>query len=83
MLNIKHPEVDRLARTLARQLGETITDVVLEALQEKWLREQGKREPSDLKQELLLIGQRCAGLPEVDLRSIDDILGYDQYGLPN
>lgn len=83
MLNIKHPEAGRLARALAQQLGETITDVVIEALQEKWLREQGKKTPNDLKRELLLIGQRCSSLSDVDYRSVNDILGYDQHGLPN
>ena len=61
MLNIKHPEADRLARALAQQTGETITDVVIEALREKHqehiavyghdleLRLTGKHETSDMK----------------------------------
>ena len=83
MLNIKHPEVDRLARLLAQQLNETITEVVLDALREKMLREQGKSAVNELEDELLAISQRCASLPDKDIRSPDDILGYDQYGLPN
>lgn len=82
MLNIKHPEADKLARLLSKQLGETITEVVIEALREKLLREQGRRAPSDLKDALLAIGQRCASLPDVDARSPDEILGYDSHGLP-
>lgn len=76
MLNIKHPEADRLARILANQLGETITEVVIEALREKLLREQGRRMPVEMKQNLLEIGQRCARLPDKDTRSLDEILGY-------
>ena len=64
MLNIKHPEADRLARALAHQMGETITDVVIEALREKLLREQGKRVLVEMKANLLEIGHRCAGLPD-------------------
>lgn len=82
MLNIKHPEADRLARLLAQQTGETITEVVIEALREKLLREQGRRVPIELKQALLTIGRRCADLPDHDTRSIDEILGYGSDGLP-
>jgi antitoxin VapB len=82
MLNIKHPEADRLARALAKQTGETITEVVIEALREKWMREQGKRAPVELKEALLAIGKRCAALPDIDRRSPDEILGYDADGLP-
>lgn len=82
MLNIKHPEADRLARILAKQLNESITEVVIEALREKLLREQGKRIPTELKDALLTIGHRCAALPDKDTRSADDILGYDDHGLP-
>ena len=82
MINIKHPEADRLARLLAKRTGETITEVVIEALQEKLLREQGKRFPSELKEDLLKISERCAALPDDDKRSPDEILGYDSHGLP-
>jgi antitoxin VapB len=68
---------------LANQLGETITEVVIEALREKLLREQGRRMPIEMKENLLEIGQRCASLPDKDTRSIDEILGYDSKGLPN
>ena len=82
MLNIKHPEADQLARLLAQKMGETITNVVIEALREKLLREQGKRTPIELKEALMSIGQHCAKLPDHDMRSSDQILGYDHYGLP-
>jgi antitoxin VapB len=82
MLNIKNPEADKLARTLSQHTGESITDVVIEALREKWLREQGKRAPNALKEDLLAIGQRCAHLPDNDTRSAEDILDYDTSGLP-
>lgn len=82
MLNIKNPEADKLARILAQQTGETITEVVIEALREKLLREQGRRAPLGLKEDLLKIGQRCSTLPDQDKRRPDDILGYNSDGLP-
>lgn len=83
MLNIKHPEADKLARVLAQQMGETITEVVIEALREKLLREQGKRAPVELAEALLVIGHRCATLPDKDTRPPDEIIGYDTDGLPS
>lgn len=82
MLNIKHPEADRLARELAKQLNETITEVVIEALREKLLREKGKRDLHNMKEIILQIGSRCSMLPDIDHRSTDEILGYDEHGLP-
>lgn len=76
-LNIKHPEADRLARLLAQETGESITDVVIESLREKLLRELGRREPIDLKEDLFAIAKRCAQLPDLDTRSPDEIIGYD------
>lgn len=35
-----------------------------------------------LKERLLAIGQRCAALPLVDQRTPDEILGYDDSGMP-
>ncbi len=83
MLNIKNPEAGRLARILADQLNETMTEVVIEALREKLLREQGRRMPMEMKSSLLEISQRCASLPDKDTRSPDEILGYNSKGLPN
>jgi len=82
-LNIKHPEADRLARLLAQKTGETITEAVIESLRERLLRQQGRRTPIDLKDDLLAIGKRCANLPDQDTRSPDDIIGYDSSGLPH
>jgi antitoxin VapB len=35
-----------------------------------------------LSEELLKIGRRCAQLPQRDHRSADEIMGYDEHGLP-
>lgn len=36
----------------------------------------------DLKNELLEIGKNCSALPLLDSRAPDEILGYDNNGLP-
>ncbi|MGO9265635.1 MAG: type II toxin-antitoxin system VapB family antitoxin [Candidatus Binataceae bacterium] len=79
-LNIKHPEADRLARELAEKTGETITEVVIEALRERLAREEGRLAPQTLAEEILAIGRRCAALPELDSRTPDEIIGYDKHG---
>lgn len=81
-LNIKNAEVDALARRLADATGESITNAVLQALRERLLRKEGRRSPRSLADELREIGDRCAALPDLDTRSADEILGYDEIGVP-
>ncbi len=80
-LSLKRPEADRLARALARQTGRTITDAVVYALREQLKRESGRKSLPDLREEILAISDRCASLPDVDTRSDNEILGYDEHGL--
>jgi antitoxin VapB len=81
-LSIKHPEADHLARELAKQTGETLTDAIINALRERLRREQGKTRGPRLREEIQAIRQRCAALPVKDHRSADVILGYDSKGIP-
>jgi len=81
-LNVKNPEAEQLAKALARKTGETITDAVINALRERLTREEGRRSIRPLKDELLAIGRRCAALPDLDPRPPDEILGYDEVGVP-
>ncbi|MEV6336430.1 type II toxin-antitoxin system VapB family antitoxin [Nocardia vinacea] len=81
-LSIKHPEADRLARELAAQTGETLTEAVVIALRERLARETGRARTVPLRNELAAIRRRCAALPVIDKRSPDEIVGYDEHGLP-
>jgi antitoxin VapB len=81
-LNLKHPEADRLARELAERTGETITEVVIDALRDRLAREEGRTSAPSLAEEILAIGARCAALPDRDTRSADAIIGYDKHGAP-
>jgi len=80
-LNIKDSETDRLARELATMTGESITTAVRTALDERLERVRGRGGPS-LVDEIAAIGRRCAALPVFDDRPADEILGYDEHGLP-
>lgn len=81
-LSIKHPEADRLARELAEITGESLTDAVLTSLRERLRREQGRNQPRSVADQLRAIRERCERLPVLDDRSPEELLGYDQSGLP-
>ena len=82
-LNIKNEETHRLAAQLAELTGETMTRAVTLALQEQLEREKKRRGRTGIAMGLMKIAQRCADRPILDPRSLDDILGYDEHGLPN
>lgn len=81
-LSIKDPETDRLARELSKATGESITKAVAVALRERLERVRGRASGTGLAEELTAIALRCAQLPVIDDRSEDEILGYNEHGLP-
>lgn len=81
-LNIRNPETERLAEALARETGETKTEAVTRALRDRLDRLRRERTGRRLADELDEIALHCAGLPVLDGRSTDEILGYDENGLP-
>lgn len=80
-ISIKDSETDRLARELARATGESLTDAIRVALRERLERERA-RGPKDAAAGIRRIQERIARLPVVDSRSAEEILGYDDHGLP-
>ena len=80
-LNIKDPEAHRLAQTLAKETGETMTHAVTEALRERLQRVQRRRRPGATAAELLAIGRRCARTLKGKPRSHGALL-YDERGIP-
>lgn len=81
-ISLKDPEADRLARELAERTGETLTGAIVTALRERLARVRARPRRRRLRDELREIGARCSALPSLDDRSEDDILGYDDRGLP-
>lgn len=81
-LNIKDPETDRLARELSRATGENITQAVKTSLEQRLKRVNKGRRQRSMAEDLMAIGRRCAALPVLDDRTPDEILGYDEHGLP-
>lgn len=81
-LNIRNRETEQLAEKLARLTGETKTDAVKRALRDRLARLRRERTGRALADELDEIALHCARLPVLDRRSADEILGYDEDGLP-
>jgi antitoxin VapB len=81
-LNIKHAQADTLARRLAELTGQSITEAVIKALREQLRRETGTRSVRRLEEELQAISRRCSKLPDRDTRSPEEIIGFDEHGLP-
>lgn len=82
-LNIRNAETEQLAEALARLTGETKTRAVTVALRDRLNRLRRDRSGRSLAQELEEIADHCSSLPVLDSRDADEILGYDEIGLPS
>ena len=81
-LNIRNAEAERLAETLAKLTGETKAEAVTTALRERLGRVRRERAGRKLADELDEIAKHCAALPIRDGRTAEEIVGYDERGLP-
>jgi len=81
-LNIRNRTTEELAATLAGLTGETKTQAVTTALRDRLERIRRGRTGRGLADELDEIALHCASLPVLDERAAEDILGYDERGVP-
>ncbi len=81
-LSIRNQKAEKLARELASESGETITQAITHALEEKLERLRGRSTATDPVEEILEISDRCSAIPDQDQRSVDEILSYDPVGVP-
>ena len=81
-LNIKNQTAEELAKELARLTGESLTQAVITALRSRLsvVRERGVG--PDLHGEIADLQAFVRAQPDRDLRTPDEILGYDDSGLP-
>lgn len=82
-LNIRNQEVESLAAQLAELTGETKTCTVKIALSERLERVKREQGGVGIADKLNEIALRCAALPVLDERDINEILPYDDDGLPS
>lgn len=81
-LNIKNDDAHRMARELAAARGTTLTEAVSQALEAALDRTVETAEPDLLLAEITEIQRFVADLPDRDPREADEVLGYDDVGLP-
>ncbi|GEO39453.1 antitoxin VapB28 [Skermanella aerolata] len=82
-LNIKDPNTEQVVHEPAAITGEVGTTAVRNAAEERFQRIRRDEAGRRLADELLAIGACCSALPDLDTRSINDILSYDEHGFPN
>lgn len=81
-LSIKNDATERLARQVADETGESLTQAIQKALEERWERLKTRRRSHVLNSQLEDLLRRVDALPSLDSRPEDEILGYDEHGMP-
>ena len=78
-----NPVLENCVRKLAKEQGETLTQAVLTAVQERQAR---LRNPKYTPEERLAIVRKLTAggrlEPILDDRTPDEIIGYNEYGVP-
>ena len=78
--SIKNDEADELLRELVGITGESLTTAVTESLRERLERERLGRETKRIRMQRAI--ERCRALPVLNDVTADDILQWDENGLP-
>ena len=81
-LSIKNDSTERLARQVANETGESLTEAIQRALEERWRRLKNERRNRVLRGQIEDLLRRVDELPTLDSRNEDQILGYDEHGMP-
>jgi antitoxin VapB len=81
-LSIKDPETERLARNLAQITGENITTATKRAIEERLRRLGSQSRRTALLADMAEIRRRWSAMTVLDDRAPDEILRYDDHGLP-
>ncbi|HEX6898769.1 MAG TPA: type II toxin-antitoxin system VapB family antitoxin [Thermoanaerobaculia bacterium] len=79
-ISIKNDRAEKLARQVAAEAGESLTDAIIHSLEERLERLKGRRSAPDLVETVRAISRRCSTLPDLDTRNPDEILGYNEKG---
>ena len=81
-LSIKDSETERLARQVAKETDESLTEAIRRSLRERLQRLRRKNHVHLTREKLNDIFRRIDAMPNLDDRTEDEILGYDEHGLP-
>ena len=81
-ISIRNPRVEALAKDVARRTGENMTQAIERALEQRLVQLRTQREKQATIRRVRQIVERFNRRPTLDSRSPDEILGYDEHGLP-
>jgi len=81
-LSIKNDATERLARQVAEATGESLTEAIQRSLEERWERLKQQHKGHILAAQVADLLRRVDALPTLDSRSEDEILGYNENGIP-
>lgn len=82
-LSIKDEETDHLVRKLAQQAGLSYTAAIRLAVRNELdKRSPPARNPDRIRQAVRALQEEIRNLPVLDPRTPDEIIGYDEHGLP-
>ena len=82
------PETERLAKEVAKAKGKPVASIVRDAIEASareagiLMARPGRLSATEKRRRLLEISDRSAARPILDPRTPDEILGYDDRGLP-
>lgn len=82
-LHIDDPEIEAKAADLAARTNRPLADVVLSALAKEEAAVQELERRASRLAAIREIQARVAAMPVLDHRTDDEILGYDENGLPS
>lgn len=82
-LSIRDEETDRLVRELAEATGETMTAAIRGAVRDRLARQRATARAEVGTATLQAIIDRGRRRAVIDARPADEILGYDESGLPS
>ena len=80
-INVKNSQVEEQLRELCRLTGESVTEAIGKAVQQRLLSIGNRTSSMGLKEALLDLGRECSRLPDRERRSNDEILGYTDEGV--
>jgi antitoxin VapB len=81
-ISIKNLRTEELARELAERTGASITEAVTEAVRDRLKTLERPRTVQLARQRAERLLRELDALPDLDSRDPDQILGYDEQGLP-
>jgi len=81
-LFIKNETTERLARQVASETGESLTEAIQKSLQERWERLKRRRKGHIVTVQIEDLLRRVDALPTLDSRPENEILGYGEDGIP-